>query len=153
MIQTNHDQSLLKHMQNKITSLMLALSEKYSSDDSNDTLVVHPSLFDLIEDNSSESGYSSKQVSSTSNDCSDSDWQLSQIKNAHAISGESASDIVSRVTSNHDAHHQCRPNLNYITDSLSQDSNDQKSSTKGGSESESKDNSEDEDNESGVCIF
>jgi hypothetical protein len=79
-IQTNHDESLLKQMQNEITSLMLALSEKYSSDDSNDTLVVHPSLFDSIKDNSSESGYSSKQVSSTSNDCSDSDWQLSQVK-------------------------------------------------------------------------
>jgi hypothetical protein len=68
MIQSNHDESLLKQMQNEITSLMLALSEKYSSDDSNDTLVVHPSLSDLIKDDSSESGYSSKQVSSMSND-------------------------------------------------------------------------------------
>ncbi len=97
MIQTNHDESLLKQMRNEITSLMLALSEKYSSDDSNDTLVVHPSLFDSIKDDSSESGYSSKQVSSTSNDCSDSDWQLSQVKNACARSGESASDIISCV--------------------------------------------------------
>ena len=63
MIQTNHDESLLKLMQNEITSLMLALSEKYSSDNSNDTLVVRPSLIDLIKDDSSESGYSSKQVS------------------------------------------------------------------------------------------
>ncbi len=53
----------------------------------------------------------------------------------------------------HDAHHQCRPNLNYITDSLSQDSNDQESSPKGGSEFENIDNSEDEDNESGVWHF
>ncbi len=63
MIQTNHDESLLKEMWNEITSLMLTLSENYSSDDSNNILVVHPSLFDLIKDNSSESGYSSKQVS------------------------------------------------------------------------------------------
>jgi hypothetical protein len=140
-------------MQNEVTSLMLTLSEKYSSDDSNDTLVVHPSLFDSIEEDSSESGYSSKQVSSMANDSSGSDWQLCQIKNAHARSGESASDIVSRVTSSHDAHHQCRLNLNYITDSLSQDSKDQESSPKRGSEFESKDNSEDEDNESGLQHF
>ena len=57
MIQTNHDESLLKQMQNEITSLMLALSEKYSSDDIKDTLVVHPSLFDSIKDDTSESGY------------------------------------------------------------------------------------------------
>jgi hypothetical protein len=132
---------------------MLALLEKYSSEDSNDTLVVHRSLFNSIKDDSSESGYSSKQASSTSNDCSDSDWWLSQIKNACARSGESASNIVSRVTLSHDAHHQCRPYLNYITDSLSQDSNDQESSPKGGSEFESKDNSEDKDNESGVWHF
>ncbi len=97
---------------------MLALLKKYSSDDSNDTLVFHPSLFDLIKDDSSESGYPSKQVSSTSNDCSDSDWQVSQVKDACARSGEPASDIVSCVSQSHDAHHQCRPNLNYITDSL-----------------------------------
>ncbi len=54
------------------------------------------------------------------------------------------------MSSSHDAHHQYRPNLNYITNSLSQDSNDQESSPKGGSEFENKDNSEDKDNESGV---
>ena len=83
-----------------------------------------------------------------SNDCSDSDWQLSQVKNACARSGESASDIISTFSQN--AHHQCRPNLNYITDSLSEDSNDQESSSKGGSEFENKDNSKDKDDESGV---
>jgi hypothetical protein len=132
---------------------MLALLEKYSSEDSNDTLVVHPSLFDSIKDDSSESGYSSKQVFSLSNDSSESDWQLSQIKNACARSGESASDIISHVTSSHDAHHQCRPNLNYIMKSLSQDSNNQVRSPKGGSEFESKGNSENKDNESGVRQF
>ncbi len=48
MIQKNHDQSLVKQMQNEITSLMLALSKKFSSHDSNDTLVIHSSLFDSI---------------------------------------------------------------------------------------------------------
>jgi hypothetical protein len=151
MIQKNHDPSLVKQMRNEITSLMQALSEKYSSDDIKDTLVVHPSPFDSIKDNSSESGYSSKHVSSSSNDSSDSDWQVSQIKNACARSGESASDIVSTFSQN--AHHQCRLNMNYITDSLSQDSNNAETSPKGGSEFESKDNNEDEDNESGVRHF
>ncbi len=41
MIQNNHDQLLVMQMQNEITSLMLALSEKYSSDDIKDTLVIH----------------------------------------------------------------------------------------------------------------
>ncbi len=88
MIQDNHDRSLVKQMRNEITSLMLALSEKYSSADIKDTLVVYPRLFDSIKDDSSESGYSSKQVSSSSNDSSDSDWQVSQIKNARARSGK-----------------------------------------------------------------
>ncbi len=43
--------------------------------------------------------------------------------------------------------------MNYITDSLSQDSNDAETSPKGGSEFESKDINEDEDNESGVRHF
>jgi hypothetical protein len=105
--------------------------------------VVHPSLFDSIKDDTSESGYSSKQVSSSSSDSSDSDWQVSLIKNAHARSGESASDIVSTFSQN--AHHQLRLNMNYIMDSLSQDSNDAETSPKGGSKFERIDNNEDED--------
>ncbi len=43
-----------------------------------DSLVVYPSLFHSINDNSSESGYSSNQVFSSMDDTADSDWQLSE---------------------------------------------------------------------------
>jgi hypothetical protein len=150
MIQTNQDQSLLKQMQNEITSLMLALSEKYSLVHSKDTIVVYPSLFDSIKDDSSNSGYSSKQLTSTSNDTSDSDWTLSHKRKADAISGESVSDMDMNLD---DARHQSRSNLNYITDTFSQDSNNQESSSKASVEMDSPDDSVDEDDESGVLHF
>jgi hypothetical protein len=53
---------------------MLALSEKYASECCMNSLVVYPSLFHLINDNSSESGYSSDQVFSSMDDTADSDW-------------------------------------------------------------------------------
>jgi hypothetical protein len=53
MIQKNHDRLLVKQMRNEMTSLMLALLEKCTSDDIKDTLVVHPSLFDSIKDDTS----------------------------------------------------------------------------------------------------
>ena len=74
MIQKNQDRSLLNHLRNEITSLILALSQKKSCFD--DALVVYPSLFHSINDDSSESGYSSNQLSSSTNVTDDSDWQL-----------------------------------------------------------------------------
>ena len=150
MIQTNQDQSLLKQMRNEITSLMLALSEKYLLVHSKDTIVVYPSLFDSIKDDSSNSGYSSKQLTSMSNDTSDSDWTLSHKRKADAISGESVSDMDMNLD---DARHQSRSNLNYITDTFSQDSNNQESSSKASVEMDSPDDSVDEDDESGVLHF
>ena len=70
------DWSLLNQLRKEIKSLMLALSQKYSSWCFNDVLVVYPSLFYSINDNSSESGYSSNQLSSSTNDTADSDWRL-----------------------------------------------------------------------------
>jgi hypothetical protein len=66
MMQKNQDRSLLNHLRNEITSLILALSQKKSSWCFDDALVVYPSLFHSINDNSSESGYSSNQLSSSS---------------------------------------------------------------------------------------
>ena len=78
MIKNNQDHSLLKQLQKKITRLMLALSEKYASECCMNSLVVYPSLFHSINDNSSESGYSSDQAFSSTDDTADSDWQLSE---------------------------------------------------------------------------
>ncbi len=80
MIQTNHDQSLTRKMRNEITSFMLALSEKYSTLHSAETTWMYPSLFDSIEDDSSNSGYSNKHEMSTTNDTSDSNWTQEKIK-------------------------------------------------------------------------
>ena len=76
MMQKNQDRSLLNHLRNEITSLILALSQKTSSWCFDDAFVVYPSLFHSINDDSSESGYSSNQLSSSSNITADSDWQL-----------------------------------------------------------------------------
>jgi hypothetical protein len=43
-----------------------------------DSLVVYPSLFHSINDDSSESGYSNNQVFSSTDDTADSDWQLTE---------------------------------------------------------------------------
>ncbi len=59
---------------------MLALSEKDASECCMNSLVVYPSLFFSTNDNSSESGYSSDQVFSSTDDTADSDWQLSEKK-------------------------------------------------------------------------
>ncbi len=65
-------------MRNEITNLMLALSEHYSAVHSVETMLVYPSLFDSIENDSSNSGYSSKHEVSTTNDTFDSAWTLDQ---------------------------------------------------------------------------
>ncbi len=78
MIKNIQDWSLLKQLRKVITRLMLALSEKYASECCMNSLVVYPSLFHSINDNSSESGYSSDHVFSSTDDTADSDWQLSE---------------------------------------------------------------------------
>ena len=92
MIQANRDQSLTRKMRNEITSLMLALSEKYSRLHSAETILVYPSLFDSIEDDSSNSGYSSKHEMSMTNDTSDSAWTLEQKRKSDAMSDVSLFD-------------------------------------------------------------
>jgi hypothetical protein len=59
MIKTNEDWSCLMQLRKDITSLMLVLSEKYSSECFIDSLVDSPSVFQSTNDNSSEFGYSS----------------------------------------------------------------------------------------------
>ncbi len=78
MIKINQDRSLLKQLRKEITRHMLALSEKYASECCMSSLVVYSSLFHSINDDSSESGYSSDQVFSLTDDTADSDWQLSE---------------------------------------------------------------------------
>jgi hypothetical protein len=78
MIKTNEDRSCLKQLRNNIASLMLVLSEKYSSECFIDSLVDFPSVFHSINDDSSEFGYSSNQASSLTNDTADSDWQQTE---------------------------------------------------------------------------
>jgi hypothetical protein len=135
MIQKNQDRSLLNHLRNEITSLILALSQKTSSWCSDDALVVYPSLFHSTNDDSSESGYSSNQLSSSTNVTADSDWQFRGKKRVRTSSGQSISDTVSQSTVDQSASNtvsqstadQLRLDSNYITDSVSQDSNDQDS--------------------------
>jgi len=98
-------------------------------------LVVYPSLFHSINDDSSESGYSSNQLSSSSNITADFDWQLRRKKRVHTSSGQSISDTVSQSSVDQSASDtvsqstadQLRLDSNYITNSVSQDSNDQDS--------------------------
>jgi hypothetical protein len=73
MIKNNQDQSLLKQLRKEITRLMLALSEKYASECCMNSLIVYPSLFHSTNDDSSESGYSSDQVFSSTDGTADSD--------------------------------------------------------------------------------
>ena len=82
MIKKNQDWSLVNELRRQITGLMLALSQKYSSECINDSLAVYPSLFDSINDDSTDSGITSSQLTLSSFDTADSDWQLSQKKDA-----------------------------------------------------------------------
>jgi hypothetical protein len=52
-----------------------------------------------------------------------------------------------------DSHHQCRSDLNYITEMFSQNSNNQESSCKVSNEMDSPGDSVDKDDESGVLHF
>ena len=170
MIQANRDQSLTTKMRNEITSLILALSEKFSAVHSVETMLVYPSLFDSIEDDSSNSGYSSKHEMSTTNDTYDSAWMLKRKRKSDEMSDESLfysskdDSSNSGYSSNHqtstsndvttlkhkrkadamcgetdfdDTPHESKSgDLNYITtDTLSQESyNDKESYSKGSDE-------------------
>ncbi len=92
-IKTNKDRSTLKQLWKEITSLMLVLSEKYSSECILDSLVEYPSVFHPICDDSSEVGCSSNQASSSSNNTADSDWQQSEDKSYCTRSSDSALDL------------------------------------------------------------
>jgi hypothetical protein len=115
MIKNNQDQSLSKQLRKEITRLLLALSEKYSSECCMDSLIIYPSLFHSINEESCESGYSSNRVFSWTDDTADSDWQLSE-KNACRRTAHSTSDTASHLTSDHDAHHHTSLHLNYVPD-------------------------------------
>ena len=93
MIKANEDSSYLKQLQKDITSLMLVLSEKYSSECFIDSLIDYPSAFHSINDDSSDFGYSSNQASSSTNDTADYDWQHSEDKSYCTRSSDSALDL------------------------------------------------------------
>jgi hypothetical protein len=145
MMQKNQDRSLLNHLRNEITSLILALSQKTSSWCFDDAFVGYPSLFHSINDDSSKSGYSSNQLSSSSNITADSNWQLRGKKRVRTSSGQSISDTVSQSSVDQSASDtvsqstadQLRLDSNYITNSVSQDSNDQDSNHDNVKENES----------------
>jgi hypothetical protein len=56
MMESNKDGSSLKWLQNEITSFMLVLSKKYSSECLLDLLVDYPNIFNSICNDSSEFG-------------------------------------------------------------------------------------------------
>jgi hypothetical protein len=88
MIKTNEDMSCLKQLQKDITSLILVLSEKYSSECFIDSLVDYPSVFHSIDNDSSDS---SNEASSSTDDTADSDWNQSVGKSNTTKSVESGS--------------------------------------------------------------
>jgi hypothetical protein len=118
MIKKNQDRSLVNELRRQITGLMLALSQKYSSECINDSLAVYPSLFDSINDDSIDSGNTSSQLTLSSFDTADSDWQLSRKKRCRTKSPQPVSDTDSQSTVSQDTD-------NYTSDSTSQGSNNQ----------------------------
>jgi hypothetical protein len=98
----------------RLTSLMVVLSEKYSSECFIDSLVDYPSVFHSISDDSSDFGYSSNQASSLTKDTSDSDWQQTEEKSNSTRSVDSVSDTSfstyqNDLTSVYDAKYHSRP--------------------------------------------
>jgi hypothetical protein len=142
MIQKNQDRSLLNHLRNEITSLILALSQKKSSWCFDDALVIYPSLFHSINDNSSKSGYSSNQLSSSTT--ADSDWQLREKKFVCTSSDQSVSDTVSQSTADQSAFDTVSQwtadqfSSDYTTNSVRQNSNDDDSNHGNSIENDSK---------------
>ncbi len=76
----NQDGSLLKQMRAEITHLMHELSRKYSLVCVHDSQIIYPSIFHSSQDDSSECGDSSKQVSVSTDDSATSIWRLRQNK-------------------------------------------------------------------------
>jgi hypothetical protein len=62
-------------MQAEITHLMHELTRKYSSVCVHDSQIIYPSIFHSSQDNSSECGDSSKQVSVSTDDIATSIWR------------------------------------------------------------------------------
>jgi len=117
MIIQNQDRSLVNEVRKEITRLVLSLSQKYSAECFNDSLAVYPSLFNSINDDSSDSSVTSGQLTSSTFDSADSDWQLSRKRRRCTKSAQPVSDSVSQSsTENQDAD-------NYTSDSASQSSN------------------------------
>jgi hypothetical protein len=150
----------LKQLQKDITSLMLVLSEKYSSECFIDSLVDYPSVFHSINNNSSDFGYSSNQASSLTNGTADSDWQQTEEKSNSTRSVDSVLDTSfstyqNGLTSVYDAKHHSGPKPNYILDSASQDSDYQEQTQQNGDECQeqpTKDSSEENSEyEDSVC--
>ena len=137
MIKKNQDRSLVNELRRQITGLMLALSQKYSSECINDSLAVYPSLFDSINDDSTDSGNTSSQLTLSSFDTADSDWQLSRKKRCRTKSPQPVSDTDSQSTVSHDTD-------NYTSDSTSQGSNNDDNMETG---------EEDATNDSGIQQF
>ena len=77
----NQDGSLLKQMQAEITHLMHELSRKYSLVCVHDSQIIYPSIFHSSQDDSSECGDSSKQVSVSTDDSATSIWRPNQNSN------------------------------------------------------------------------
>jgi hypothetical protein len=119
MIIQNQDRSLVNELRKEITRLVLTLSQKYSAECFNDSLAVYPSLFNSINDDSSDSSITSGQLTSSTFDTAYSDWQLSRKRRRCTKSAQPVSDTVSQSSSeNQDAD-------NYTSDSASQSSNNQ----------------------------
>ena len=151
MIKKNQDRSLVNELRRQITGLMLALSQKYLSECINDSLAVYPSLFDSINDDSIDSGNASSQLTLSSFDTADSDWQLSRKKRCRAKSPQPVSDTDSQSTVSQDAD-------NYTSDSTSQGSNNQENNHRDGNASLNDDDNMETDeehatNESGIQQF
>jgi hypothetical protein len=113
MIKTNEDRLCLMQLQKDITSLMLVLSEKYSSECFIDSLVEYPSVFHSINDDSSDFGYSSNQASSLTNGTADFDWQQTEeqsisTRSADSVSNTSFSTYQNGLTSVYDEKHHSR---------------------------------------------
>jgi hypothetical protein len=139
MIKTNENRSCLKQLRKDITSLMLILSEKYSSECFFASLVDYPSVFHSINKDSSDFGYSSNQASSSTDDTADSDWQQTEEKSnstrsVHSVSDTSFSTYQNGLTSVYDVKHHSRPKPNYILDSASQDSDYKEQTQQNGDE-------------------
>jgi DNA phosphorothioation-dependent restriction protein DptG len=103
MIKNNEDRLCVKQLQKDITSLMLVVSKKYSSECFIDSLVDYPSVFYLIDNDSSDS---SNQASSLTDDTADSDWKQNVGKSNTTRSVESGSETLFSTYKKHQITYQ-----------------------------------------------